>query len=109
MPSLFFRGAPIPIPDYRGFPPVKGYVYVCPHCGESWGIFHASAVGSYIITAMPCPEHGASSPSHRVGGSFRYPFRWRDNYAPAEGVSWESYPIGLLRHEALMLSKHILK
>ena len=86
MPYLVFRGTRIPLDGYSPKPVGRGYVYCCATCGENWGTLHTEGVGHYIITAMPCPEHGKTAPTHQVGGSFRYPFRWRDNYVPAEGV-----------------------
>lgn len=109
MPHILFRGETIPLDGYKGRPHGAGYVYVCATCGDAWGKFLTESVGFYIITAMPCPEHGKTVPFHSVGGSFRYPARWRDGYVPANGEPWKDYPDGLLRHEALMLSNHILK
>lgn len=106
MSKLVFRGETIDLGSYSLGSSIKGYIYVCPHCGDLWGKLEMGGVGVYIINGHPCENH----PESWIGrpGSFLNRLRWGNYSSRNTWKNVEALPDGLLRHESLMLAQEIL-
>jgi hypothetical protein len=106
MPKLVLRSSVIPLDGYSLGSSARGYVWVCPHCGEAWGKLEMGGVGCYITSSHPCENHGGNLGR---GGSVLHRVRWGNYTNPDTWKNVENLPLGLLRYEALMLAGEILK
>ena len=106
MPYLVLRSSRIDLTGYSLGNHAAGYTYTCPRCGEQWGKLVMEGSGCWLTSSHPCEDHG--SPLGR-GGSVLHRVRWGNYTNPDTWRIIETLPLGLLRHECLMLANQILK